>query len=123
MNPSATQGAALDRNGVLVDPSRTFTDTITVASGENLAAGAVLGKVTASGKYVLSDDGSADGSETPVAILAEAVDASAGDKSGLIYLAGDFDERKLTFGGTHSAVSLRHALAAVGIFLHRSVSA
>src|SRR5581483_8918035 len=53
---------------------------VTILSGQNLVRGAVLGKVTASGKYVLSLSGSSDGSEVPDAILATDTGASGGDK-------------------------------------------
>ena len=42
-------------------------ETITVLSGQNLQAGAVLGKVTASGKYKALDPAAVDGSEAPPA--------------------------------------------------------
>ena len=42
-------------------------ETITIASGAGIIApGTVLGKVTASGKYVASAVGAADGSQNPV---------------------------------------------------------
>ena len=56
---------------------------ITVLSGEDLVAGAVLGIVTASGKYAEHDPGDATGLEDAVAILFEAVDATAGDTDGV----------------------------------------
>jgi len=43
-------------------------------------AGSVLGKVTASGKYARFAPGAADGSEVPIAVLSQAVEAAgAGD--------------------------------------------
>ncbi len=83
----------------------------------------MLGKVTASGKYRLSLSGSVDGSETPVAILAEDTDASAADKEGLIYEAGVFNERKLTIGTGHTLASIRDGLRDLGIHLKDSVGA
>ena len=56
---------------------------ITVLSGEDLVAGAVLGIVTASGKYAEHDPGAADGLEDAVLILFDAVDATAGDADGV----------------------------------------
>lgn len=54
---------------------------ITIASGAGkLAAGAVLGQITASGKYILSAPGAADGSQTPVAVLIVPVDATSADQ-------------------------------------------
>jgi len=56
---------------------------ITVLAAEVLVAGAVLGLVTASGKYVEHDPAAVDGSENAIAILFEAVDATAGDTDGV----------------------------------------
>jgi hypothetical protein len=58
-------------------------ETVTVLSGEVLDAGAVLGRVTASGKYKELDPAGADGSEAAAAILYDAVDASAADAEGV----------------------------------------
>ncbi len=53
---------------------------IIVASGAGvLKPGTVLGKITASGKYVLHDVALANGAETAAAILGHAVDATAAD--------------------------------------------
>ncbi len=55
-------------------------ETITISSGAGvIAAGTVLGKVTASGKYVASAVGASDGSEVPAAINIHGADASASD--------------------------------------------
>ena len=54
-------------------------DNATLISGQDLAAGAVLGKITASGKFTAYDPDLADGGQTAVGVLYEAVDASAGD--------------------------------------------
>lgn len=66
------------------EDNRYSREAITVASGETLTVGAVLGKVTASGEYRLSAPGSSDGSQTPVAVLIqEDVDASAAAQTGV----------------------------------------
>jgi Bacteriophage lambda head decoration protein D len=54
-------------------------DNVTLVSGQNLVAGTVLGKISASGKYAAYDDQASDGTQTAVAILYEASDASGGD--------------------------------------------
>jgi len=54
-------------------------DAVTIAAGADLAAGHVLGRVTDTGKYVSSDPGAADGSETPAAVLLEDAAAAAAD--------------------------------------------
>src|SRR5512145_2971506 len=66
-------------------------ETITLKSGTNYALGSVLGKITASGKYRLSPAAEVvgdEGAETAVAVLIEAVDATAGDKIGLVVARG-----------------------------------
>lgn len=52
---------------------------VTILSGQDLNAGAVLGIVTDSGKYVEYDSNASDGRETAKAVLFAACDASAGD--------------------------------------------
>lgn len=97
------------------------TDSVVIASGQTLSAGAVLGKVTSTGKYALVDSTASDGSENPVAILAVDVDASAADVTVPVYLTGEFNEDALTFGGTDTADTHRDALRALGIFLKKVV--
>ena len=57
-------------------------ETVTLKAGTNYALGSTLGKITASGKYRLSPAAQVtgdEGAETAVAVLLEAVDASAGN--------------------------------------------
>lgn len=95
---------------------------VTIAAGQNLVRGAVLGKVTATGKYVLSLPDATDGSETPDLILAEDCDASAGDKTVLAYARGDFNSRALTLGAAHTVASIAEGLRAKGITLLASIA-
>ena len=90
---------------------------VTIASGQTLARGAVLGKVSASGEYTLSASAAVDGSETPDCVLAENVDASAAATAAMVYTRGDFAAAALTFGTGHSAASAAEALRGKGIAL------
>ena len=64
-------------------------DLSTVLSGQNLVAGAVVGKVTASGKYVAFDNaGTDDGRRVAAGVLVSAVDASSADATGLVMVRG-----------------------------------
>ena len=99
------------------------TDSITILSGENLQRGALLGRITASGKYILSLSAAGDGSETPEAILLEDCDASSGDKVAPIALTGQFNDNKVTFGTGHTAASVKAGLRDKGIFLKSPVKA
>lgn len=112
-----TSESNYDPNGLLLDRDNAFGEMVTVVSGQNLAAGALLGQITSGGKYKASLTASADGSETPCAILAEACDASGGDKSAFVFYTGSFRESKVVYGTAHTAASTRRALAQKGIFV------
>jgi hypothetical protein len=117
-----TEGSYMPDNLIAGDfPIR--TRKVTLVTGQNLARGALLGVITASGKYTLSASAAADGSQTPNAILAEDVDASAGDKDAIVYIAGDFNANTLTYGAGHTAASVRDELRNLSIYLHTPLSA
>ena len=66
-------------------------ETVTLKAGTSYALGSVLGKITASGKYRLSPAATVagdEGAETATALLIESVDASGGDKTGVIVARG-----------------------------------
>lgn len=50
--------------------------TVTIAGGVLLPTGTVLGKLSATGKYVKAVDGGSDGSQTAVAVLSTPLDGS-----------------------------------------------
>lgn len=102
------------------------SEGVTVAAGQVLKRGSVLGKLTSNGHYVLShavDEADppvaiADGSQVPDRVLAEDVDASAGAKSGVItYKTGQFLASNLSFGRGHTAASTRDVLRGKGIHI------
>ena len=88
-----------------------------------LARGSVLGKITATGKYVLSAAAAGDGSEVPSMILAESLDATSADVDAIAYTSGQFDEARLTLGAGHTIASIRDGLRDLGIYLCTSVAA
>jgi hypothetical protein len=100
--------------GVNIGP---VTDGGTLVSGQNLIRGALLGKITASGKLTLALSASSDGSQTPYAILAEDTNASAGDAACTIYTVGEFNPNAMTFGTGITAASAKDTLRDAGIIL------
>ena len=96
------------------------TESIVVDTG-NLARGALLGRITATGKWILSAAAAVDGSQTPRAILAEPTDATAADVVTVGYVTGQFNTAAITFGAGHTAASVKDGLAALGIFLKTNV--
>ncbi len=99
------------------------TQGVTLEMGQNLERGALLGKVTASGKWKLSESAAGDGSENPRAILVEDCDATAADEACLIYLTGEFNKEKVIFGTGHTAESVWDTLASFCIFLKETLAA
>jgi len=66
-------------------------ETVTLRGGASYPLGAVLGQVTATGKYILSPAATVvgdEGAEVARAVLIEAVDATAGDTTGLVLARG-----------------------------------
>lgn len=90
----------------------------TIASGEGvLKRGSLLGKVTASGKWVLSEAAAADGSQDPRGVLLHDVDATAADAEGIIGRIGRCNGGALTLGAGHTLASIDDALLDRGIIL------
>jgi hypothetical protein len=99
-------------------------ESVTLKTGTNYALGSVLGKITASGKYRLSPNVTVvgdEGAETASAVLIGAVDATGGDKPGLVIVRGPVIVSKdsLVFDATVNDAtkkSTKHTqLAAVGL--------
>lgn len=96
-------------------------ESVTLLAGTNYPLGAVLGVVTASGKYTLSPATGTDGSETAAAVLLEAVDASAADATGLVIVRGPaiLSKAQLTVDATvddAAKLATKHAeLIALGL--------
>lgn len=96
-------------------------ENIVVVSGQNLGAGAVVAKLTASGKYMVLTPGTSDGSQNAAGILYGAVDASSADAKGVL-IARDAEVNAgeiawpagISAGNKTTAIA---ALAALGIVL------
>lgn len=62
-------------------------DQVTVAVGQTLELGAIVGRVTATGKVKRFDPAASDGTETPAGILLGAIDASLIERDDGLLLA------------------------------------
>lgn len=95
----------------------------TITGGAYYKRGTVMGRVTASGKLTIATAAAADGSQTPVEILADDVDTTGGDVNGGTYGGGEFNANAVILGAGITLAAARDALAANRIFLRTSVSA
>ncbi len=95
-------------------------EKITVASGQDLVAGQVVGKLTSGGKYVAVDQALSDGSQTAIGVLWDNVDATDGDvEATIIARDAEVNGNELTYSGqspTEVATCITE-LAAVGIIV------
>lgn len=121
--PGVVIHSASDPSGILIHDNapRKFM-VVTLLSGENRPAGALLGKITTGGKYKLSASAAGDGSQLPsnFAVLIEPVDASGGDKNALVLLAGGVDGAKLTLGAGWTLAALKELAVHEGLHIHES---
>jgi hypothetical protein len=99
-------------------------ETVILKGGTSYPLGAVLGKITATAKYRLSPAAAVigdEGAETAVAVLTQAVDASAGDAIGVAVARGPVivSEAALVFDASVDQAAEKDAkktqLAATGI--------
>ena len=96
-----------------------------ILAGQTLPRGTVLAKDSGNDdKLVAVDSASGTASiQAPVAVLAVDVDADEGDVVAPFYLAGEFNERSLTLGGTDTVDTHRDALRDLSIFVKKTVAA
>ncbi len=97
-----------DIKGVITDAGTDFAlgdgFDITVAAG--------------SAKWKVAKTAAVDGSATPRAILADAVDATSADAQGQGHFEGTYASEMLTYGTGHSATTVEAAFRAAGVPLY-----
>jgi len=85
-----------DRSGVVIKDPVFDNRTLTSTGAATWPAGAVLGKITASGKLARFATGASDGSEVPYAVLTQPVEFSgAGDRTERPLISGEVRQGKL----------------------------
>lgn len=118
MTTAAYATQAFIPDGLIAQNAHLLLDEpIVLASGQNLKRGAVLGRITASGKYVLSLSAAADGSQAPAAVLAVDTDATGADKNTVAFFRGDFQAQAVILGAGHTVASVKAGLRAANIEL------
>lgn len=88
-------------------------ETITVPANSTINAFTVLGRITASGKYVTSLSASSDGSQVAVALLGEEVvnaTASPVDIKAVVIKKGSFNSLGVTFGTGQTVANTKNDL-------------
>lgn len=94
--PMVLGGSVHTANGVLI-------------TGQDLAAGTVLGRITASGKLTIADQDGVNGSQIPVGILVHACDAGDADADCQYYYSGEFNSDLLVWDAGFTAALQKSA--------------
>lgn len=74
-----TEGTRIDDVVLSEADGRYSREVAIIGTGANLVAGAVLGQITASKKWILSTPGASDGSQVPKAVLITPAAAASAD--------------------------------------------
>ena len=119
--PNYTQTENDVPDNLIAGDLKRVTDEVVIASGQNLVRGAVVGLVTATNKLILSASGATDGSQTPVGIMADDVDATVEDKTAPMYRTGEFNQDDLVLGTGHTIDSVKPTLRDAGIHLKKVI--
>lgn len=93
---------------------------VILKAGQVYKRGTVLGIITTSEKATIVNSANTDGSQFPKGILADDVDATAGDTRAVAYVSGEFNQAALIFGGTDTYKTHEDALDQRGMFLRRT---
>lgn len=112
MTIASVETASYSEDALVIDDYPLIAMAETIAAGADLTRGAILGRLTANGKLVLSDNGASDGSETPVGVLAVDAAAAGADVVAPVYYSGGFNPNVMTFGGTHTTATVNAAFRA-----------
>jgi hypothetical protein len=101
----------------LLDPTVQMVDqSVTIANGQNLVRGSVLGRITASGKYVLSVAAANDGSQVPRAVMLHDLVTTADTVTG-VAVGGAFIAPALVLGAGHTIATVRAAFEDTGRYV------
>jgi TRAP-type mannitol/chloroaromatic compound transport system substrate-binding protein len=99
------------------------TTSVTILSGQNLAANTPLGQITASGKFTECKTDANNGSQTARYLTAQAIDATGGDVQAQVYKAGTFDPEMVLFDASFSAAEKLIAFVGTPISLQTKSAA
>lgn len=96
-----------------------ITEAGTLGAG-TLSSGTVVGKITATGRYVQLAPAASDGSEVAAALLLGGLDAAAGDENGVFVVHGEALDAFLVWPDGITAAekaAARAQLKAAGIYV------
>ncbi|MCF7978812.1 MAG: head decoration protein [Chromatiaceae bacterium] len=121
IHAAITSDAYAPQNLVHGNSHLLLSQQVTIAAGQTLTPGAILGK-GGTKHYLasandLAGDPIADGRNAPLGILAHDVDASTADQPAMMYTRGDFIESACAADASLDTATVKAALKALNIYL------
>lgn len=111
-------------NKLVAGLTQLVTENMVLAAGAALPRGAVVGRITVTGKATLATAAATDGSQVPYGILADYYDATLADVgNAAVHVKGEFNENAITLGAGMTLAAVHDALRDGGIFLKPVVPA
>ncbi len=104
--------------GLEKDP---VTRPAVIRLGEAFSRGAILGRLTATGKWQEAQFSNLS-NFNDIGIASEAVDSTSGEVTTSVFVEGEFAEHAIQFFYTNTADDWREALTPHGIYLRKTVS-
>lgn len=107
-------------------PQNYSRDNVTVAAGQNIVTGQVVGRITSSGQIGAFDPGATDGRQNAVGVSLMDVNATSGDQPGVIVArhAIVVERDALVWAGAPTGAQKDAAMAqlrALGIIARRTI--
>jgi hypothetical protein len=97
------------------------TRPATIRLGEAFSRGAILGRLTATGKWQEAQFSNLS-NFSDLGVASEAVDSTAGEVTTDVFVEGEFSENGVQFFYSNTADDWREALAGHGIYLRKTIS-
>lgn len=94
-----------------------LVENITIAKGQNLKRGTVLGVITETGLGKQVSSSATDGSKAAYAVLADDTDATAEDTNASAYICGYFNSAALLVPSGEEIKTYKNDLRKLGIYV------
>lgn len=112
------QSSVAPRAPWVLEPDDSIAERVTVLAGVAACVqGEVMGRVTATNKWIKSIDTAVDGSQVPRGLMVSASATSGADRLASVWVFGRFNALGITYGGTWTAATIRAALFDQKLFL------
>jgi len=107
---------------VVIGASDVITRPETFKSGADVVTLGVCGRITATGKLILSVQTAVDGSQVPCAIAITEVDSSGADRVAPAYIAGEFNIDALVWDASWTTDALKLASTGSGTLVMKKLA-